>query len=223
MADKQKAIVVLSGGMDSGVLLADYSQKVDIVLAVFFYYGSKHNDKEMKCAEFLADKYGVKLQKIELPFINDCFKSSLLESSDEEIPEGHYEAENMKSTVVPFRNGIMLAIAAGIAESVEADMILLGSHSGDHAIYPDCRPEFNKAFAEAVHFGTYNSVQMKAPYADISKIGIAKIGYELGFPFEHTWTCYKGQEVHCGKCGSCVERKEALSCDGNVDPTVYEV
>lgn len=221
MIEKQKAVIVLSGGMDSGVLLADYSRKAEIVLAVFFYYGSKHNDKEMKCAEFLADKYGVKLQKIELPFINECFNSSLLSSSDEEIPEGHYEADNMKSTVVPFRNGIMMSIAAGIAESVEANQILLGSHSGDHSIYPDCRPEFNKAFAEAVYHGTYNNVKMIAPYADISKTGIARIGYEINFPFDHSWTCYKGLDIHCGKCGSCVERKEALSCDGQIDPTTY--
>ncbi len=221
MIEKRKAIIVLSGGMDSGVLLADYSRKVEFVAAVFFYYGSKHNDKEMKCAEFLAEKYNVQLKKIELPFINECFNSSLLSSSDEEIPEGHYEEENMKSTVVPFRNGIMLSIAAGIAESVNADLILLGSHSGDHAIYPDCRPEFNKAFAEAVYHGTYNHVEMQAPYANISKTGIARIGYKIDFPFEHTWTCYKGQNIHCGKCGSCTERKEALGCDGHPDPTTY--
>ncbi len=221
--DKQKAIIVLSGGMDSGVLLADYSRKVDFAAALFFYYGSKHNDKEMKCAESLAETYNVSLKKIELPFIGELFNSSLLASSDEEIPEGHYAEENMKSTVVPFRNGIMLSIAAGFAESADADLILLGSHAGDHTIYPDCRPEFNAAFAEAVKHGTYNHVKMSAPYSNITKTDIARIGYEIDFPFEQTWTCYKGKEIHCGKCGSCTERKEALSCDGHTDPTTYEV
>ncbi len=218
---KDSAIIVLSGGMDSGVLLADYVSKVDVVAALFFYYGSKHNDKEMACAEVLATKYGVELKKISLPFINELFNSSLLTGSDLEIPEGHYEEENMKSTVVPFRNGIMLAIAAGYAESVEADMLLIGSHAGDHAIYPDCRPEFNKAFADAVRLGTYNGVRIEAPYSGISKMEIGRIGYQVDFPFEKSWTCYKGLDIHCGKCGSCVERKEALNVDGHVDPTVY--
>jgi len=217
----EKAIIVLSGGMDSGVLLADYIDKVDIVAALFFYYGSKHNDKEMACAEILADKYGVELKKIELPFINTLFNSSLLSSSDEEIPEGHYQEDNMKSTVVPFRNGIMLAIAAGFAESVEADLLLIGSHAGDHVIYPDCRPEFNAAITEAISLGTYNGVRVEAPYSKITKTDIGRIGYGLGFDFTQTWTCYKGKETHCGKCGSCVERHEALSCDGHKDPTIY--
>ena len=218
---KEKAIIVLSGGMDSGVLLADQVRKLEVVAALFFYYGSKHNDKEMACAEILAKKYGVELKKIELPFINELFNSSLLSSSDEEIPEGHYQEENMKSTVVPFRNGIMLAIAAGFAESVEADLLLIGSHAGDHVIYPDCRPEFNMAMTEAISLGTYNGVRVEAPYSQITKTDIGRVGYELGFDFTQTWTCYKGQTAHCGKCGSCVERHEALSCDGHEDPTIY--
>ncbi len=217
----KKAIIVLSGGMDSGVLLADYSRKYKMVGALFFNYGSKHNSNELACAIELAEIYKVKLEIVELPFINQLFNSSLLSSSDEEIPEGHYEEENMKSTVVPFRNGIMLAIATGYAESLEADVVMLGSHSGDHAIYPDCRPEFNQAFADAAKFGTYQEVQILAPYANISKIGIAEIGHSIDFPFEKTWTCYKGLEQQCGKCGSCVERKEALSFNGQTDPTKY--
>jgi 7-cyano-7-deazaguanine synthase len=220
---KEKAIIVLSGGMDSGVLLADQVDKVNVVAALFFYYGSKHNDKEMACAELLANRYGVELKKIKLPFINELFNSSLLSNSDEEIPEGHYQEENMKSTVVPFRNGIMLAIAAGLAESLDADLLLIGSHAGDHAIYPDCRPEFNTAMTEAISIGTYNGVRVEAPYSAISKSDIARIGYRLGFEFKHTWTCYKGGDLHCGKCGSCVERHEALSCDGHQDPTNYTI
>ncbi|MGL4854157.1 MAG: 7-cyano-7-deazaguanine synthase, partial [Lentisphaeria bacterium] len=140
-----------------------------------------------------------------------------------EIPEGHYQESNMKSTVVPFRNGIMLAIAAGYAESLNADYILLGSHAGDHAIYPDCRPEFNDAFKTAVQLGTYNAVEMLAPYSHLTKTDIAKIGYDINFPFEQTWTCYKGENLHCGKCGSCVERHEALSTNSHIDPTKYAI
>ena len=223
MSEKRKAIIVLSGGMDSGVLLADYSTKVDFVGAIFFNYGSRHNLKEMACAEILAERYGVPLHKIDMPFINQLFNSSLLSSSDMEIPDGHYEEESMKSTVVPFRNGIMLAIATGFAESSDADLVLIGSHAGDHAIYPDCRPEFNQAFAQAAKHGTYNQVEISAPYSTISKGGIAKIGYAIDFPFQNSWTCYKGQEVHCGTCGSCTERKEALAQPGHSDPTKYQI
>lgn len=222
MKEPQSAVIILSGGMDSGVMLADLSRKMEIRAALFFLYGSKHNYNEMVYAEKLAARYGVPFHKIELPFINQLFDSSLLSSSSEEVPDGHYEEENMKSTVVPFRNGIMMAIATGFAESTGADAVLLGSHSGDHAIYPDCRPEFNAAIALAARLGTYNNVQVMTPYSGISKTGIARIGYELGFPFEETWTCYKGRELHCGTCGSCTERREALSCDGHQDPTTYE-
>ena len=149
------------------------------------------------------------------------FKSSLLEGADA-IPEGHYEDENMKSTVVPFRNGIMLAIAAGIAESNGLDHVMIANHGGDHAIYPDCRPEFISAMSSATSAGSYNGVTVIAPYTSITKGDIARRGKELGIDYTETWSCYKGGDKHCGKCGTCVERKEALRDAGIEDFTEYE-
>jgi 7-cyano-7-deazaguanine synthase len=153
--------------------------------------------------------------------LHKYFKSSLLEGA-EAIPEGHYENENMKSTVVPFRNGIMLSIAAGIAESWGLDNVFIANHGGDHAIYPDCRPEFISAMCEATKAGSYNNVMISAPYTNITKADIARKGKELGIDYTETWSCYKGGEKHCGKCGTCVERKEALKDAGITDNTQYE-
>ncbi len=147
------------------------------------------------------------------------FKSSLLKNGFEEIPEGHHAADNMKSTVVPFRNGIMLSIAAGIAESEGAQYVLMANHSGDHFIYPDCRPEFVETMNQAIFAGTTNGVKLLAPYTALSKRDIALRGQQLGVDFAKTYSCYKGGEKHCGKCGTCVERKEALE---GFDPTEYE-
>jgi 7-cyano-7-deazaguanine synthase len=152
---------------------------------------------------------------------SDDFKSSLLDGA-EAIPEGHYADDNMKSTVVPFRNGIMLAIAIGIAESNNLDQVFIANHGGDHTIYPDCRPEFINAIDAAATAGTYNNVKVIAPYTKITKSDIARIGKRLGIDYTETWSCYKGGEVHCGKCGTCVERKEALAEAGIEDKTIYE-
>ena len=153
--------------------------------------------------------------------MKEYFKSSLLSGADA-IPEGHYADENMKSTVVPFRNGIMLAIAAGIAETNDISHIMIANHSGDHTIYPDCRENFISAMSAATHAGTYNGVTLFAPYTNITKSQIAKRGKELGIDYTETWSCYKGGEKHCGKCGTCVERKEALRDAGIEDKTEYE-
>ncbi len=152
--------------------------------------------------------------------MHQYFKSSLLEGADA-IPEGHYEDENMKSTVVPFRNGIMLAIAAGIAESNGLSNVMIANHGGDHAIYPDCRPEFISAMSQATKAGSYNGVTVLAPYTNISKSDIARHGKALGIDYTETWSCYKGGKKHCGKCGTCVERKEALQEAGIEDKTEY--
>ena len=138
------------------------------------------------------------------------------------VPEGHYEAENMKSTVVPFRNGIMLSVACGLAESRKLSKVLIANHGGDHAIYPDCRSEFIRTMAAAMRFGTYEHVGISAPYTGISKSDIARIGKRLGLDYSTTYSCYKGGEKHCGKCGTCVERKEALRDAGIEDTTEYE-
>jgi len=202
--------------MDSTVLLNEYKNKIK--LAVSFNYGSKHNDMEYKYAKLNCDELGIKSIRIDLPFINKYFKSDLLKSGGN-IPEGHYEDLNMKRTVVPFRNGIMLSIACGIAESIGAKKILIANHFGDHAIYPDCRGTFINAMNEAMAYGTYENINILAPYTNLTKRQIALRGQELKVDFSKTYSCYKGGEKHCGKCGTCVERKEALL---GYDNTEYE-
>lgn len=213
------SIIIVSGGMDSVTLLYDYKDR--IALGISFDYGSNHNAKEIPFAKLHCERLGIKHITIPLDFMHQYFKSSLLEGADA-IPEGHYQDENMKSTVVPFRNGIMLAIAAGMAESYGLSHIMIANHGGDHAIYPDCRPEFISAMSNATEAGSYNGVTVLAPYTNITKGDIARRGKELGIDYNETWSCYKGGEKHCGKCGTCVERKEALHYAGIEDTTEYE-
>ena len=213
------SIIIVSGGMDSVTLLYDFKDR--IALGISFDYGSNHNAKEIPFAKLHCERLGIKHVTIPLDFMHQYFKSSLLEGADA-IPEGHYQDENMKSTVVPFRNGIMLAIAAGMAESYGLSHVMIANHGGDHAIYPDCRPEFISAMSNATEAGSYNGVTVLAPYANITKGDIARRGKELGIDYNETWSCYKGGEKHCGKCGTCVERKEALHDAGIEDTTEYE-
>ena len=213
------SLIILSGGMDSVTMLHDFCN--DIALAVTFDYGSNHNKREAACAAYQCQLLGIKHILIPLDFMGKYFKSSLLEGA-EAIPEGHYASENMKSTVVPFRNGIMLAIACGIAESNGLKHVMMSNHSGDHAIYPDCRQEFVDAMTAAMTAGTYEHIDLVAPYTAISKTDIARIGKRLGIDYSTTYSCYKGGEHHCGKCGTCVERKEALRDAGIDDNTIYD-
>ena len=213
------SLIIVSGGMDSITMLHEYASR--IALAVTFDYGSNHAAKEIPFARLHCERLGIEHIVIPLAFMHDYFKSSLLQGGDA-IPEGHYADENMKSTVVPFRNGIMLAIAAGLAESRGLNYIMIANHAGDHAIYPDCRATFIDAMNEATAYGTYNGVRIFAPYTDITKGEIAVRGKNLGIDYRETWSCYKGGEKHCGKCGTCVERKEALSFAGIEDKTEYE-
>lgn len=205
--------------MDSTTLL--YEMKDRIALGISFDYGSNHNAREIRFAELHCSRLGIKHIVIKLGFMHEYFKSSLL-SGAEAIPEGHYADENMKSTVVPFRNGIMLSIAVGIAESEGLKYVMMANHGGDHTIYPDCRPEFVQAMSEASKAGTYPGIEVLAPYTDLTKTDIALRGKKLGIDYSETWSCYKGGEVHCGKCGTCVERKEALRDAGIEDKTEYE-
>lgn len=218
---KKKTVVLVSGGMDSVVALYDAAANHEVIAGLSFDYGSKHNHREIPFAEHHCDQLGVPHQVIPLQFMNECFDSHLLNSGGE-IPEGHYEAENMKQTVVPFRNGIMLAIAAGFAESQGANAVSIAAHSGDHAIYPDCRSSFMDPMSQAIQAGTYEEIELLRPFVEIRKEAIAARGFELNVNFAMTWSCYKGQEIHCGKCGTCVERKEAFELAGEVDPTEYE-
>lgn len=203
----KNSVIILSGGMDSVTLLHD--KKHEIALAITFDYGSNHNAREIECAKWQCEKLGIKHIIIPLAFIKQYFTSSLLQGANA-IPDGHYADENMKSTVVPFRNGIMLAIACGIAESNNLTSVLIANHAGDHAIYPDCRQEFITNMSNAMRVGSYIRVSIDAPYTNITKSDIAKIGAKLGVDYSHTYSCYRGGDVHCGKCGTCVERKEAF-------------
>lgn len=205
--------------MDSTTMLYEYRD--DIALAVSFHYGSNHNDKEIPFARYHCEKLGIKHITIPLAFMKQYFRSSLLEGS-EAIPEGNYDDENMKSTVVPFRNGIMLAIVAGLAETYGLKHVMMANHGGDHTIYPDCRPAFVEAMSAAIAAGTYEGITLKTPYTNITKGEIAHKGKALGIDYTQTWSCYKGGEVHCGKCGTCRERKEALAAAGIEDLTPYE-
>lgn len=213
------SVIIVSGGLDSITLLYDKAET--IALAVSFDYGQNHGAKELPFAVHHCRKLGIPHITIPLSFMHRYFKSSLLDGA-EAIPEGHYAEENMKSTVVPFRNGIMLAIATGIAESHGLKRVYIANHGGDHTIYPDCRPDFIQAMDGAATAGTFVNVRIEAPYTNITKADIVRHGTALGVDYSKTWSCYKGSDVHCGKCGTCVERKEAFLEAGVKDPTEYE-
>lgn len=217
--EMKDSVIIVSGGMDSITML--YEFKDCIALGISFDYGSNHNASEIPYAKLHCERLGIRHITINLGFIHRYFRSSLLEGS-EAVPEGNYNEENMKSTVVPFRNGIMLAIAAGIAESNQLRRVMMANHGGNHAIYPDCRPEFVNAMSAATKAGTFEKVEVWAPYTDITKADIAGRGNALGIDYAETWSCYKGGKKHCGKCGTCRERKEALHEAGVADTTEYE-
>lgn len=213
------SVIIVSGGMDSITLLYEYKER--IALGVSFDYGSNHNAREIPFAELHCRRLGIPHLTIPLDFMHCYFRSSLLEGA-EAIPEGNYDDDNMKSTVVPFRNGIMLSIAAGLAESRGLHYVMMANHGGDHTIYPDCRPAFVDAMSQATEAGTYVGVQVSAPYTQITKTDIARRGAALGIDYTETWSCYKGGERHCGKCGTCRERIEAFAEAGIEDHTLYE-
>ena len=200
---KKDAVIILSGGMDSVTMLYDYQER--IAVAISFDYGSNHNAKEIPFAQLHCRRLGIEHLVIPLEFIHRYFDSSLLQGA-----------------VVPFRNAIMLSVAVGLAESRHLNYVMMANHGGDHTIYPDCRPEFVKAFSDASVAGTYEKVEVWAPYTMLTKVDIAKRGKELGIDYSETWSCYKGGDVHCGRCGTCMERKEALEQAGIADNTAYE-
>ena len=219
MKSKRDSVIIYSGGLDSTTLL--YEERERVALAVTFDYGSNHAAREIACARHHCALLGVEHLVIELAFMSRYFQSSLLSGGDA-IPSGSYDDENMKSTVVPFRNGIMLSIAVGIAESHRLKRVYIANHGGDHAIYPDCRPEFITAIDAAAKAGTYIHVGVEAPYTHWRKEDIALRGHQLGINYAETWSCYKGGEKHCGTCGTCRERKEAFRLAHLQDPTEYE-
>ena len=216
-----KVVVLCSGGMDSVTALYWAQAEHEVVAVVSFDYGSKHNARELPFAAAHADKLQLRHELIRLDFVNRLFASDLLKSGGA-IPEGHYAAENMKQTVVPFRNAIMLSTACGLAESLGAEAVVIAAHTGDHTIYPDCREDFMRAMGDAMRLGTYAGVQLLRPFITLTKGQIAAKGAHLGVDFSRTWSCYKGGAVHCGVCGTCVERREAFTEAGLKDPTIYE-
>lgn len=218
-----KVVLGLSGGMDSATLCGYYLDKGYQVVPVSFNYGSKHNPYEIEMARKLAEYWGLGIQYINLDFINSLFKSNLL-SSGGEIPEGHYTDSNMSQTVVPGRNIIFASIMAGYAWSIGAEIVAIGAHLGDHTTYNDCRAGFNAAMNAALIAGTGDRVRLEVPFQYLDKTGILKVGYGLKnpVPYELTRTCYKDQELSCGRCGSDVERLEAFKNIGVKDPIRYQ-
>ncbi len=215
---EKDSVIIYSGGLDSTTLL--YEERERIALAVTFDYGSNHAAREIACARKHCQRLGIEHLVIDLAFMKRHFNSSLLSGADA-VPEGNYDEENMKSTVVPFRNGIMLSIACGLAESRGLKRVLIANHGGDHAIYPDCRPEFISAMDAAMQAGTYVGVKIAAPYTNLTKAELVSRGTALGIDYGETYSCYKGGEKHCGCCGTCTERKEAFREAGIPDPTTY--
>lgn len=212
-------VIIVSGGMDSITLLYDMHER--IALGISFDYGSNHNAREIPYAKKHCERLGIRHVVINLDFMPRYFKSSLLDGAAA-IPEGHYADDNMKSTVVPFRNGIMLAAAAGLAESHGLRQVMIANHAGDHALYPDCRKGFIDAMSKAIQEGTYDGITVKAPYTLLSKADIALRGKRLGIDYSTTYSCYRGGEKHCGRCGTCLERRQALRDAGITDTTEYE-
>jgi 7-cyano-7-deazaguanine synthase len=213
MKDK---LIILSGGVDSTTLL--YKEKENIKMALSFYYGQKHY-RETSYAKKNCEKLDIPYHFLDISEIGKLLNSSLL-LNEEQIPEGHYQDMNMKKTVVPFRNGIMLSIACGIAESNNCKYVLIANHEGDHIVYPDCRPGFIILMRNAMYSGTYANIELEAPFTHLMKRDIVLIGRGLNIDYSLTWSCYKGREKHCGKCAACIERKEALE---GFDKTEYEV
>lgn len=215
---EKNGIILLSGGVDSTTLLWEYA--TEIALAVSFDYGSKHNVREIACAQLQCKSLGVEHLVIPLDFMARYFKSSLLKGGGD-IEKGSYDEKNMSSTVVPFRNGIMLSIVAGLAESRGLSKLYIANHGGDHFIYPDCRPEFIEAITACIRSGTCNGVEVVAPYTMLSKSDIVRRGEKLHVDYSNTYSCYEGGEKHCGECGTCRERREAFQEAGVDDPTHY--
>ena len=215
-----RVIVLLSGGMDSVCALYEARTHHEVAACLSFDYGAKHHARELPLARHHAELLGVPHTTVPLAFIGQHFTSALLQNGAP-IPTGHYEEASMKQTVVPFRNGIMLAIAAGFAESQGASGLVIAAHAGDHAIYPDCREPFMEAMAAAIRLGSYGSIEVHRPFIAMTKAQIAQRGHALGVDFQKTWSCYVGAETHCGECGTCVERREAFLLAEITDPTAY--
>jgi len=219
-----KSVVILSGGLDSTVALAKAVQESSYadVHALSFDYGQRHK-KELEHAKAITDHYTVEHHIVDLTSITPLISNSSQTSEDIAVPHGHYAEENMKATVVPNRNMIMLSIAIGWAVNIDAAQVVFGVHAGDHDIYPDCRPEFVDKMDEIAAIANWHPVEVYAPFRNMTKADIVAEGDELVVPWALTWSCYEGGEIHCGKCATCIERREAFYHALVDDPTIYQV
>jgi 7-cyano-7-deazaguanine synthase len=213
-----EVVVILSGGVDSATILAEEVEQRGpaAVAALFCAYGAKHNEAEGRRSEMLAGHYGVLWERCDLSDLRRLLRSTLLLGGDA-LPLGEYSDETQRQTVVPFRNGVMLAVAVAWAASIGATEVLIGSHAGDQAVYPDCRPAFTAPFSAAATAGTYEGVRVRAPFAGLTKAEIVKRGAARGVPWPYTWSCYAGGEEPCGVCGACYSRAQAFAEAGVPD------
>lgn len=215
-----KTVVIFSGGLDSTVLVYDLVAQGDEVKLISVDYGQRHR-KEIEFARATADRLGLEHRVADLRSLTPLLAGSSLTSAGIAVPDGHYAEESMKATVVPNRNMIMLAVAGGWAISLRYDRVAFGVHGGDHAIYPDCRAEFAEAMDTVLSLADWHKIHLVRPFVGITKADIVSRGTKLHVPFENTWSCYKGTDLHCGRCGTCVERREAFHLAGVTDPTNY--
>ncbi len=214
-------VLVYSGGLDSTVLLYHLRAAGHSLRALSVDYGQRHR-RELACAAGICADLGIPHAVADLSALGPLLSGSSLTSPEIPVAEGHYTHESMKSTVVPNRNMILLAVATGHALSTGARQVAYAAHRGDHTIYPDCRPEFADAMAAAMALADWEQVELARPFVDWSKEDIVRRGAELGVPFARTWSCYQGKERHCGRCGTCIERREAFDLAGIEDPTGYD-
>ena len=215
-----KTVVIHSGGLDSTVLLDHLRAAGDDVTALSVDYGQRHR-RELDAAAAICRRNGTPHRTADLSSLQSLLAGSSLTSPGMEVAEGHYTEDSMRTTVVPNRNMILLSVAVGHALSIGAGRVAYAAHSGDHAIYPDCREAFAEAMAEAIRLADWEPTELARPFVGMTKADIVRRGAELGTPFALTWSCYKGGGHHCGRCGTCIERREAFDLAGVPDPTEY--
>lgn len=215
-----KTILIYSGGMDSTVLLYHLRAEGQSVAALSIDYGQRHR-RELDCAAAICARLGVEHRVADLRGLTPLLTGSSLTDPSVPVPHGHYEEATMKATVVPNRNMLLLATAAAWAIALKADTVAYAAHSGDHAIYPDCREEFAEAMDRAIGLADWHAVHLQRPFVGLTKADLVRRGAALAVPFADTWSCYEGGAEHCGRCGTCIERREAFHLAGVPDPTPY--
>ncbi len=215
-----KTVLIYSGGLDSSVLLYHLVRAGHEVFALSVDYGQRHL-RELDSAHLLAAGLGVEHRVVDITSLGSLLMGSALTDRSVEVPDGHYTEPSMRATVVPNRNMVLLALAGAWAITLQAESITYAAHAGDHAIYPDCRPAFAEAMQAALALSDWHPLRLDRPFIDLDKAAIVRHGATLGVPFEHTWSCYRGGTLHCGRCATCVERREAFHLAGLTDPTPY--